>query len=67
MNEQIRAPIEAQPFRRFCVKATDGRSIDVPHPDHVMVGKFAVAIEDDDGVVRILGYRNVSGLTVPTG
>ena len=46
---------------------TDGRSIDVPHPDHVIVGKFAVTIEDDEGVVRILGYRNISGLTVPTG
>jgi hypothetical protein len=67
MNEQIRARIEAKPFRKFSIEVTDGRSIDVPHPDYVIVGKFAVTIEDDEGVVRILGYRNISGLTVPTG
>jgi hypothetical protein len=65
MNKQIRAQIEAKPL--FSIVVTDGRSIDVPHPDHVIVGKFAVTIEDDEGVVRILGYRNISGLTVPTG
>ncbi|HSZ78671.1 MAG TPA: hypothetical protein VK775_14815 [Chthoniobacterales bacterium] len=67
MNEQIRARIEAKPFRKFSIEVTNGRSIDVPHPDYVIVGKFAVTIEDDEGVVRILGYRNISGLTVPTG
>jgi hypothetical protein len=66
MNEQVRAQIEAKPFRKFSIEVTDGRSIDVPRPDHVIVG-FAVTIEDDEGVVRILGYRNISGLTVPTG
>ena len=55
MNEQIRAQIEAKPFRKFSIEVTDGRSIDVPHPDHVIVGKFAVTIEDDEGIVRILG------------
>jgi hypothetical protein len=67
MNEQIRAQIDAKPFRKFSIEVTGGRSIDVPHPDHVIVGKFAVTIEDDEGVVRILGYSNISGLTVPTG
>jgi hypothetical protein len=67
MNEQIRAQIEAKPFRKFSIEVTDGRSIDVPHPDHVIVGKFAVTIEDDEGVVRIFGYRNISGLAVSAG
>ena len=67
MNEQIRAQIEAKPFRKFFIEVTDGRSIDVPHPDHVIVGKFAVTIEDDEGIVRIVRYHNISGLTVPTG
>jgi hypothetical protein len=40
MNEQIRAQIEAKPFRKFSIEVTDGRSIDVPYPDHVIVGKF---------------------------
>jgi hypothetical protein len=67
MNEQIRAQIEAKPIRKFSIEVTDGRSIDVPHSNHVIVGKFAVTIEDDEGIVCILGYRNISGLTVPTG
>ena len=67
MNEQIGAQIEAKPFRKFSVEVTDGRSNDVPHPDHVIVGKFAVTIEDDEGIVRIVRYHNISGLTVPTG
>ena len=64
MNEQVRAQIEAKPFRKFSIEVTDGRSIDVPRPDHVIVGKFAVTIEDDEGVVRILGYRDISGNTL---
>jgi hypothetical protein len=64
MNEQIKAQLEAAPFQPFSVQMNDGRSIDVPHPDHTIVGRFAFTIEDDDGIIRILAYRNMSGLTV---
>jgi hypothetical protein len=67
MNEQIKAQLDAKPFKRFSIETNDGRSIEVPHPDHVIVGRFAVTIEDDDGIIRILAYRNISGLTIPTG
>jgi hypothetical protein len=63
MNEQIKAQIEAKPFQNFSIAINDGRSIEVPHPDHVLMGRFAVVVEDDDGVMRILAYRNISGLT----
>ena len=66
MNEQIKAQIETKPFQRFFIDINDGRSVEVPHPDHVIVGRFAVTVEDDAGIVRILAYRNISGLTVPT-
>jgi hypothetical protein len=66
MNEQIKAQIEARPFKRFFIDVNDGRSVEVPHLDHVIVGRFAVTVEDDAGIVRILAYRNISGLTVPT-
>lgn len=66
MNEQIKAQLEAKPYQPFSIETNDGRSVTVPHPDHIIVGKFAVTVEDDWGVVRILAYRNVSGLTVST-
>jgi hypothetical protein len=66
MNEQIKALIDTEPFQSFSIQTNDGRSVEVPHPDHVIVGRFAVTIEDDTGIVRILAYRNISGLTVPT-
>jgi hypothetical protein len=66
MNEQIKAQLDKKPFQRFLIHANDGRSVEVPHPDHVIVGRFAVTVEDDNGVVRIFPYRNISGLTIPT-
>jgi hypothetical protein len=67
MNEQIKEQLENRPFRTFTVHTNDGRSVEVPHPDHAILGRFALVVEDDRGVVRILAYRNISGLTVPTG
>jgi len=66
MNQQIKAQLETKPFRPFSIEINDGRSVNVPHPDHVLMGRFAVVVEDDAGVMRILAYRNISGLTVPT-
>ena len=66
MNEQIKAQLEAKPFQPFSIESNDGRSVVVPHPDHIIVGKFAVTVEDDAGIVRILAYRNISGLTIST-
>ena len=66
MNEQIKALIDTEPFQRFSIQINDGRSVEVPNPDHVIVGRFAVTIEDDAGIIRILAYRNISGLTVMT-
>ena len=64
MNDQIKTQIETEPFQPFSIQMNDGRSIDVPHPDHAIAGRFAATIEDDNGIIRILPYRNMSGLTV---
>jgi len=63
MNEKIKTQLENKPFRPFSIEVKDGRSVAVPHPDHVLVGRFAVVVEDGDGVMRILSYHNISGLT----
>jgi hypothetical protein len=66
MQQQIKEQVSRRPFRPFSIQINDGRSIEVPHEDHIIVGQFAVTIEDDAGIVRILPYRNVSGITVDT-
>jgi hypothetical protein len=66
MQQQIRAQIDERPFQRFSIQMNDGRSIEVPNYDHIMVGQFATTVEDDTGVIRILPYRNISGITVDT-
>jgi hypothetical protein len=67
VNEQIKEQLEARPLKPFSVQTNDGRSTEVPHPDHTIFGRFALVVEDAAGVVRILAYRNINGLTVPTG
>ena len=46
MNEKIKAQLENSPFRPFSIEVNDGRSVAVPHPDHVLIGRFAVVVED---------------------
>jgi hypothetical protein len=57
--------LEAPVFVPFSIEMNDGRSIRVPSRDHIGVLIYAVAVEDDAGDVRVLGARNVSGLTIP--
>src|SRR5260370_31251639 len=56
VNEQIKALIETEPFQRFFIDINDGRSVEVQHPDKVIVVRFAVTIEDDATLVRIFAY-----------
>jgi hypothetical protein len=64
MQQQIKAQVEERPFQPFSIELNDGRSIPVPNYEHIMVGQFAATIEDDAGIIRILPYRNISGLTI---
>ena len=66
MIEDIKAHLEHQPFIPFSIQMNDGRSIDVPHRDHVSVMRFVVVVEDGAGTVRVLPARNVSGITFAT-
>ena len=66
MQQQIKFQIEERPFRPFSIQMNDGRSIEVPNYEHIIVGQFAATIEDDAGIIHILPYRNMSGLTIDT-
>ena len=45
----LREALSRQPFEPFSIRLADGRSVPVPHPDFLAVGKRrAVLIQDDD-------------------
>jgi hypothetical protein len=46
----VREALHREPFQPFSIRLADGRSLPVPHPDFVAVGKRRlVVIDEDDG------------------
>lgn len=45
----VREVLHRQPFEPFVIRLADGRSLPVPHPDFVAVGRrrIVVVLEDD--------------------
>ncbi|MFO0927979.1 MAG: hypothetical protein U0736_13215 [Gemmataceae bacterium] len=37
-SQELRAALQAKPFRPFTVRMTDGQSFEVRHPDFLLVG-----------------------------
>jgi len=53
----IREALHKQPFEPFVIRLADGRSLPVPHPDFVAVGKrrvFVVGKDDTTATVEPL-------------
>ncbi|MHC4703144.1 MAG: hypothetical protein ACYTFQ_21475, partial [Planctomycetota bacterium] len=46
--EGIREALRRQPFEPFALRLADGRSLDVPHPEMVAVGKRRVIVVESD-------------------
>jgi hypothetical protein len=44
----IREALHRQPFEPFCICLADGRSLNVPHPEMVAVGKRRVIVVEPD-------------------
>ena len=45
----LREALHKQPFEPFTIRLADGRSVSVPHPDFLAVGKRrAILIQEDD-------------------
>ena len=50
----IRDALHKQPFEPFVIRLADGRSLPVPHPDFVAVGKRRiVVIRKDDSTATV--------------
>jgi hypothetical protein len=64
--EQMRATREANPFRPFTVRLSDGRSFRVPHRDYLSMspsGRTVIIYEADDSC-SILDLPLVTELTM---
>lgn len=44
----IRVALRRQPFEPFSIGLADGRSLDVPHPEMVAVGKRRIIVVEKD-------------------
>lgn len=59
MREQIHALLHAVPFEPFAVEIAEDLSWSIPTSDHALAAKFALVIEDDDGLVHLISYAHV--------
>jgi hypothetical protein len=44
----VREVLHKQPFEPFAIRLADGRSLPVPHPDFVAVGRRRIVVLADD-------------------
>ena len=50
----IREALHRQPFEPFLIRLADGRSLPVPHPDFVAVGKRRIVVVGEDDATAIV-------------
>ena len=62
MLEELRKWVRAAPFQPFSVELSSGRVLPVPHPDHILVGRGMVAIEDDKGLIDVTSALHITGI-----
>jgi len=46
-------------FQPFLIRTSDGREFKVPHPEFIMVGKYEVAVVDEDGHIDTLAPLHI--------
>ena len=60
MIDEVRKAVRRVPFQPFWIELSSGELISVPHPDHILVGRIRVAVEDDKGVIDILSALHMT-------
>lgn len=63
-SRQLRAALQALPFRLFTIRMADGRSFEVPHPDVLLLtpgGRtaFASQTEEEFGIVDVMPMTEI--------
>ncbi|HEX8490621.1 MAG TPA: hypothetical protein VF626_06355 [Chthoniobacterales bacterium] len=60
MRDQIERAVRKVPFEPFWIELSSGYLIPVPHPDHILIGKTRVAVEDDKGVIDVTSILHMT-------
>ena len=63
MRDQIQKLLHAIPFEPFIVDVAEDVAYSIPTPDHVLLGKNVLVIEDDQGYVDLVGYQHIRRIT----
>ena len=66
MREQVEKLLHAVPFEPFSVDVAEDVAYSIPTPDHVLLGKNVLVIEDDSGYVDLVSYRHIRRLGFKT-
>jgi len=53
--QQIREALRRQPFEPFKIRLADGRSLAIPHPEMVAIGKRRVIVVEADDSWSVIG------------
>jgi hypothetical protein len=63
MLEELRKWIRAVPFRPFQIELSGGRTLKVPHPDHILVTSGGiVGVEDDAGLLDVVAVLHITNI-----
>ncbi|PZR76099.1 MAG: hypothetical protein DLM73_03490 [Chthoniobacterales bacterium] len=62
MLEELRKWARTVPFQPFLIELSSGRMLPVPHPDHILVGRGMVAVEDDQGLIDVVAALHIAGI-----
>lgn len=49
-------------FQPFLIRTSDGREFKVPHPEFIALGKYAIAVADDEGVINTIALLHIASI-----
>jgi hypothetical protein len=49
-------------FQPFIIRTSDGREFKVPHPEFIMLAKYAVAVVDDDDDINTISLLHIASI-----
>lgn len=57
--QELKKRVSGGGFRPFTIRTTDGQKFNIPHPEFILIGKFAIAIVDKEGYINLIDPLHV--------
>jgi hypothetical protein len=66
LGDEIQKLLHAQPFRAFRVHVSDGRALEVPHPDFALLtrGHEMLVIDTEDDGLEMVNVEQIARFTI---